>query len=82
MVRAVQSVMASLVWFGTIGGERPCVPKNVSIGSKPAGEMTGVGFPGSRSRYPLPDKWRGTASANMDQQILGDSRSRAGVAAP
>jgi len=26
----------------------------------------------------LPDKWRGTASANMNQQILGDSRSRAG----
>ena len=41
--------MASLAWFGTIGGERPFVQENVSIDSELAGKVTGVGFPGSRS---------------------------------
>src|SRR5436190_10165174 len=51
MLRGAQSVMASLVSFGTISGERPFVPKSASIASEPAKKMIGAGCPGSRSRW-------------------------------
>jgi hypothetical protein len=50
MLRGAQSVIASLVSFGTISGERPFVPKSASIASEPTKKMIGAGCPGSRSR--------------------------------
>ena len=45
--RDAQFVMASLVWSGITRGEFPFVPRSASIASEFAGQVTGIGCPGS-----------------------------------
>lgn len=53
MLRTVQpsvalSVMASLVSCDTTRGESPFVPRNASIALELAGQVTAIGYPGSK----------------------------------
>ena len=47
--RDAQFVTASLVSSGTTRGGPPFVPGSASIASEPAGQVTGIGCPGSKS---------------------------------
>jgi hypothetical protein len=47
--RDAQSVMASLVSFGTTRGEPRFVPRGASIASEIAGQVTAIGCLGSKS---------------------------------
>src|SRR5258705_8602238 len=49
--RDAQFAMASLVSFGNTRGEPPFVPRSASIASELAGQVTGVGCPGSKSTW-------------------------------
>src|SRR5215470_14584090 len=75
--RDAQSVMASLVSSGTTRGALPFVPRRVSTASEPAGKVTAIGCPGSKSRWP---SCKRTARGRYDvpdlaarQGILGNS---------
>lgn len=59
MLRTVQpsvalSVMASLVSSDTTRGEPPFVPRNASIALELAGQVTAIGYPGSKLPYTRP----------------------------
>jgi hypothetical protein len=72
--RDARFVMAGLVSSGTTRGERPFVPRSALIASDLAGQVTGIGCPGSKSPS---TKRQGTARGQCD--VSADLTTRQGI---